>query len=253
MESRAPRDRKFNSRTPWLIGWEAAKANTAPAFVLQAMMMVVLSAYYLHPRSAALLNELAHYKQQHSLLFVLSASIFVGAVLPELFVIIFFQRGRIERQNARNFIFNAPFWALDGFLVNGMYTLLAAWLGDRVTFPVVAGKMCIDQFGYNPFFAAPFGIWGYAWKNNGYSLRKLRPLLTWSYYREHAFPVLVATWAVWIPLMAIIYSLPFALQFPLFALALAFWVMMMTYMTNRFAEKHVADPLDVPTSIASRA
>ena len=130
-----------------------------------------------------------------------------------------------------------------------MYTLLAAWLGDRAALPVVVGKMCIDQFGYNPFFAAPFGIWGYAWKNNGYSFRKLRPLVTWNYYRQHAFPVLVATWTVWIPLMAIIYSLPFALQFPLFALALAFWVMMMTYMTNRFAEKHATAPLDVPTSM----
>jgi hypothetical protein len=237
------------SRAPWLIGWEAAKANAAPAFVLQMMMFAVLLAYYFHPASAAFLNAVADYKQRHGLRFVLASSVLVGAVLPELFVIVFFQRGRIERQNARNFIFNAPFWALDGFLVNEMYTLLAQWLGNRVTIPVVAGKMCIDQFGYNPFFAAPFGIWGYAWKNNGYSFSKLRPLLTWNYYRQHAFPLLVATWAVWIPLMAIIYSLPFPLQFILFALALAFWVLMMTYMTNRFAEKHA--PIDLPTSIAS--
>ena len=41
--------------------------------------------------------------------------------------------------------------------------------------------------------------------------------------------------------MAIIYSLPLALQFPLFALALTFWVLLMTYMTNRFAGKIEAD------------
>jgi len=61
--------------------------------------------------------------------------------------------------------------------------------------------------------------------------------------------VLVATWAVWIPLMAVIYSLPLALQFPLFALALAFWVLMMTYMTNRFAGKIEADA-ELPISVA---
>ncbi len=66
-------------------------------------------------------------------------------------------------------------------------------------------------------------------------------MLTWNYYREHAIPVLIATWAVWIPLMAIIYSLPLVLQFPLFALALTFWVLLMTYMTNRFAGKIEAD------------
>ncbi len=221
--------------TPWLIGWEAAKANAAPAFIIQAFMLTILLAYYFHPPIARGLNALADYKQRHTISFVLIASVVVGAILPELFTIIFFQRGRIRAHNARNFLFNAPFWAIDGILVNAMYTLLARWFGDRASVPVVTAKMCIDQFGYNPFFAAPFGIWGYAWKNNGYSFAKLRPLLTWRYYREHAFPLLVATWAVWIPLMAIIYSLPVALQFPLFALALTFWVLMMTYMTNRFA------------------
>jgi hypothetical protein len=240
-------------RTPWLIGWEAAKANAAPAFVLQAFMLAVLLAYYFHSPSAALLNSVSAYKEEHGFAFVLIASVFVGAVLPELFAIIFFQRGRVRIQNARNFIFNAPFWALDGCLVNLMYRLLAFWFGDRVSFPVVAAKIVVDQLGYNPFFAAPYGIWGYAWKNTGYSWRKLRPLLTWQYYRMHALPVLIATWAVWIPLMAIVYSLPFALQFPLFALALAFWVLMMTYMTNRFAERHdtpVTTPLDIPAGIA---
>ena len=243
-----PRD-----RTPWLIGWEAAKSNAAPAFVLQAFMLAILLAYYFHPPSAALLNAVSTYKEQHGLAFVLIASVFVGAVLPELFAIIFFQRGRFRIQNVRNFIFNAPFWAVDGFLVNVMYRLLAFWFGDRVSFPVVAAKIVVDQLGYNPFFAAPYGIWGYAWKNTGYSWRKLRPLLTWKYYRIHALPVLIATWAVWIPLMAVVYSLPFALQFPLFALALAFWVLMMTYMTNRFAEGHdtpVTTPLDIPAGIA---
>ena len=240
-------------RTPWLIGWEAAKANAAPAFVLQAIMLTLLLAYYFHPPSAALLNTLANYKQQHGLAFVLIASAIVGAVLPELFVIIFFQHGRPRIENGRNFIFNAPFWAFDGFLVNLMYRMLARSVGDRVSLSIVAAKIVIDQFGYNPFFAAPYGIWGYAWKNHGYSWSKLRPLLTWKYYRAHALPVLVATWAVWVPLMAIIYSLPLALQFPLFALALAFWVLMMTYMTNRFAERRgtlITTPVEIPAQTA---
>jgi len=54
---------------------------------------------------------------------------------------------------------------------------------------------------------------------------------------------------VWIPLMAIIYSLPLALQFPLFSLALSFWVLLLTYMTNRFAAKIEADaPLALATT-----
>ena len=235
-------------RAPWLIGWEAAKANAAPAFVLQICMLTILLAYYFHPPSTAILNALADFKERHGLAFVLVASVFVGAVLPEIFVIFFFQRGRVGWHNGHNLIFNAPFWAFDGFLVNLMQRGLAECLGDRTTLSIVATKICVDQFGYNPFFAAPYGVWGYAWKNAGYSFAKVWRLFTWQYYCQHALPVVVATWAVWIPLMAIVYSLPLALQFPLFALALAFWVLMITYMTNRFAGKIQADA-ELPISV----
>ncbi len=229
------------SRTPLTIGWQAVKANVLPGFVLQATMLSILLAYYFSPRSAALLNRLADYKSNHEVAFVIIASVCAGALLPELFVVCFFQRGRVRAQNFRDLLFTAPFWAIDGVLVDLMYRTLAIWFGMKVSVPVVVAKICVDQFGYNPFFAAPYGIWGYAWKHGGYSWSKLRPLLTWNYYREHAIPVLIATWAVWIPLMAIIYSLPLALQFPLFALALTFWVLLMTYITNRFAGKIEAD------------
>jgi len=236
----------IQSRTPWLVGWKAAKANALPAFILQAFMLAVMLGYFFHPPTAAALNALARYKHQHEYTFVVIASIIVGAVVPEIFAILFFQRGHFRRQNAWNFLFNAPFWALDGALVNVMYAALASWLGDRATVGVVTAKILVDQLGYNPFYAAPSEVWGYAWKNNGYSFRKLRPLLTWRYYKEHAFPVLVATWAVWVPLMAIIYSLPFALQFPLFAIALSFWVLMITYMTNSFAKNQQSPLIEIP-------
>src|SRR5207248_10431699 len=103
-------------RTPWLIGWEAAKANAAPAFVLQSAMLARLLAYYFYPPSAALLNALADFKQRHGLIFVLIASVIVGSVLAELFGIAFCQRGRIRQRHARNFVFNAPCWAFDAFV-----------------------------------------------------------------------------------------------------------------------------------------
>ena len=157
------------------------------------------------------------------------------------FLILFFQRGRPNSRNFRNLLFTVPVWGLDGLLVDLLYRSEAAWFGDVATLPVVCAKICVDQFGYNPFFAAPFGVLTYEWKNNGISLGPLRHLFTIAHYRDKILPTLLATWAVWIPLMAIIYSLPLALQFPLFGLALSFWVLLLTYMTNRFAGKIEAD------------
>jgi hypothetical protein len=241
-------------RSSLALGWEAARANLAPALLIQALMLGLLAGYYLSPTVASLLNDLAAYKVRHGFTFVVIAAIAAGALVPELFLIVFFQHGSPTRQNLRNLLFTIPIWAIDGSLVDLLYRSEAAWLGNVVSLPVVLGKICIDQFGYNPFFAAPFGILTYEWKNSGFSLDSLGRAFTWNHYRDKVVPTLLATWSVWIPLMAIIYSLPLALQFPLFSLALTFWVLLLTYMTNSFAARHtrVTQKSEVVSPVAAR-
>jgi len=229
------------NRTSLALGWEAAKANAVPGFILQGAMLLVLIGYYLSPPFADFLNRLARYKSEHGLVFVVMAAMLAGAIVPELFVILFFQRGRFRRQNLRNLAFTVPTWGIDGILVDLMYRLNATWFGDVTTVGVVTAKILVDQLGYNPFFAAPAEVLVYEWKNEGFSWPSVRRALTWGHYRDKIVPTLLATWAVWGPLMAIIYSLPFALQFPLFSIALTFWVLLLTYMTNRFAGEIEAD------------
>jgi hypothetical protein len=237
------------ARTPLTLGWEAARANAVPALIIQAIMLALLIAFYTSQTVSAALSQLAEFKRAHGLSFVIVASVAAGAFVPELFLIFFFQRSRPNRRNLRNLLFTIPVWGFDGLLVDLLYRSEAWLLGDVVSVPVVLAKICIDQFGYNVLFAAPFGVLTYEWKNNGVSLRPVRELFTWGHYRDKIFPTLLATWAVWVPLMAIIYSLPLALQFPLFGLALSFWVLLLTYMTNRFAGEIEADkPLALATA-----
>jgi hypothetical protein len=224
-----------------MIGWEAARANAKPALIIQAIMLGLAIAYYTNSSVAQALRNLAEFKREHGLMFVVVASVLAGAIIPEIYLILFFQRGRPHKGNLRNLAFTIPVWGFDGSLVDLLYRTEAHWLGDVATAPVVLGKILIDQFGYNVFFAAPFGVLTYEWKNSGISAQPVRDLFTCPHYRDKIIPTLVATWAVWIPLMAIIYSLPLALQFPLFGLALSFWVLLLTYMTNRFAGKVEAD------------
>ena len=228
--TRAPR------RSPFALGWEAARANLWPALFIQALMLALMLAYYFSPVAHRALETLASYKAHHGWPFVIAASILAGAILPELFLILFFQRARLTRRNWRNLLFTIPIWAIDGSIVDLLYRGEAALLGNVVTVPVVIGKICLDQFVYNPFFADPFGVLTYEWKNCGFTFESLGRAFTWAHYREKIIPTLFATWAVWIPLMAIIYSLPLALQFPLFSLALTFWVLLLTYMTNSFSK-----------------
>lgn len=232
--SRAEERRRLHSLA---IGGEAARANLVPALILQMLMLTIVLAYYFSPAMAEMLNRVAEFKRAHGLVFVVLAAVVAASILPEIFLVVFFQRGKVRIENFRNLLFTAPIWAIDGIAVDYLYRGLAAWLGDTGSPAVVFAKICIDQFGYNIFFAAPYGVLAYQWKHSGYSFAELRDSLTIAWYRDKIVPTLLATWAVWIPVMAMIYSLPLALQFPLFSLALTFWVLLLTYMTNRFAGK----------------
>mgnify|MGYP007080475060 CR=1 FL=1 len=73
--------------------------------------------------------------------------------------------------------------------------------------------MLVDQFLYNPLFAAPFTAWLYDWKNSGYRMNGIRRFFTAAYYQETVVATLFATWGVWIPIVTILYSLPSLLRF----------------------------------------
>jgi len=239
-------------RHPFALGWEAARANLAPALLLQAVMLAIVVAYYASPHFSALLDRVADYKRIHGIVFVVVATVLAASVLPELLLVALFQRGRVRPENLRNLLFTAPIWAIDGIAVDILYRGLAAWLGDTATVGVIMAKICVDQFVYNVFFAAPYGVLAYHWKNSRFSFAAVRRSLTPRFYRDNVVPTLCTTWAVWIPLTAMIYSLPLTVQFPLFSLALTFWVLLLTYMTNRFAGK-AGHPAVVPMAIAPEA
>jgi hypothetical protein len=44
---------------------------------------------------------------------------------------------------------------------------------------------------------------------------------------------MVANWLVWIPALALIYSLPAALQFPLFSGVMCFFILILTLLARR--------------------
>src|SRR6266571_1478045 len=114
------------SRTPLTLGWEAARANAVPALIIQAFMLALLIAYYTNHRVSSAFAGLAEFKRAHGLLFVIVASIIAGALIPELFLILFFQRGRPTRRNLRNLLFTVPVWGFDGTLVDLLYRSDAA-------------------------------------------------------------------------------------------------------------------------------
>ncbi len=218
---------------PWSSGLRAARANVVPGLIVQSLMLAMLLAYYFHPPMQLWLDGLARVKSAWGYGYTALSSIVAGALIPELLRIGVFQKGRLARRNLANLLFSVPFWCFMGLVVDFFYRSQADWFGAEATFPIVAKKVLVDQFLYNPIFAAPFTTWLYDWKNRGYRFAGTRVFLTARYYRDTVVPTLFATWGVWIPIVSILYSLPSLLQIPLFGLALSLWVMLYTWMSEQ--------------------
>jgi hypothetical protein len=226
--------------TPLFIGLHAARANLVPGLIVQSLMLAVVLSYYFLPAASGVLNTIAGVKAALGLLFAIVAAIFAGAIAPEVLKILCFQHGRPTRANFRTLAIATLFWGLQGILVDSMYRFLSATLGNDVTLRTIAGKVAFDQFLVNPFFIAIANTIVYDLLARGFTWPNLRSCLTWRYYKTQVFPILVAGWGVWIPVVCAVYSLPPLLQFPLFTLALTFWATMLAWMGGVQARAHAA-------------
>ena len=224
---------------PWTSGILAARANIVPGLLVQGMMLALLLAYYFYPPTTRWLNHLAIIKQEWGYGYSALSAIVAGAIIPEIMRVVIFQKGKILLQNLSHLLFSIPFWCFMGTAVDFFYRCQADWFGAEATFPVVAKKVVVDQFLYNPLFAAPFTAALYDWKNRGYGSHQLCQYFTPRYYRNVVIPTLFATWGVWIPVVSILYSLPSLLQIPLFGLALSLWVMLYTWMSEKRNARHL--------------
>lgn len=229
METDAAKTRE----APWIAGLRAARANLIPGLILQALMLALLLGYYFHPATTAWLDRLADLKLRWGFGYSALSAVIAGALIPEIMRILVFQKGRARRENSANLLFTIPFWCGMGMLVDAFYRTQAFVFGAEPTFQVVAVKVLCDQLLYSPFIATPLTCWLYDWKLAGFPFAGAHRWFTMDYSRDVMLPVVFANWGVWIPVVAVLYSLPSTLQIPLFGLALSLWVMLLTWMSER--------------------
>ena len=201
--------------------------------MIQSVMLAIVLAYYWNEPTRIYLNQLAVWKARLGYGISIPVAIFAGAILPELFKRFGLQRRGIGRASLRDFLFAILFWGFSGASVDTLYRYQTIWFGEGTTFFVLVKKVVVDQFIYNPLWAAPLQVWAFEWKNRSYSMTGLSDFFTFEFYQTQIVPVLIATWGVWLVMITIIYSLPPLLQIPLFGLALTFWVLILTHINSR--------------------
>jgi hypothetical protein len=213
----------------WRAAVAALKANLLPGLILQAIMAGMALAYLFHPSSRSAFEELAILRSAWGLIFSFIGTSFASSIFPEVLRLLLPKTDQLNAPDLRaRLLFGIPFWGLIGMQVDLFYRLQYFLFGPSDTIPIIAQKVFVDAFVYCPLLAMPQAVCAFIWRDHGFSFHGFHGHRPLPFYALRVFPVLMANWMVWIPLVCIIYSLPPALGIPFFIVAQSFWVMVFT-------------------------
>jgi len=217
---------------PWRAGLRAAHANLVPGFILQAVALALVLAYYWHPPTRAVFEQLTALRGRTGLLFSVLATALCGGILP----LVYLRLNPATRAGYtwKSFVFFTLFWAAKGIELDYWYRLLAWSVGNDTQVRTVAIKVFLDQTVYCPIWAVVVTVLAYAWHAAGFRWAPLRTdFRAGQWYRRHILPSLLANLGLWVPLTCLIFALPLSLQLPLFDLVLVFYTLLITHITRR--------------------
>ncbi len=212
--------------------------NALPGVALWLLALLLVLADRTLPAAHAFFQNVGVMKSRYGLVFSATSTAFFGGLVPFAFLM---AKGRISRDRlAVELAFYVLFWAYKGVEVDLFYRLQAHLFGTDATPGTIVRKVFVDQFVYNPVWAAPTSALAFLWKESAFSWRAMKPKLGFDFMTFSVPVTLMSTWAVWIPAVAIIYCLPAPLQIPLFNLVLCFWVLVLSFISKA--------PASAPTS-----
>ena len=172
------------------------------------------------------LDQIAGLKKEFGYLFSAFSTSLFGGLVP--FFVLRLKGGVPLNRNIHWFLFFLLFWAFKGVEVDAFYRLQFFCFGESSQFKVVVYKVLVDQFVYCVLWSAPITAIFYGWKDADFKWSRLALIKDFKLMTEETLFLLFSTWMIWIPAVAIIYSMPENLQIPLFNLTLCFFVMVIT-------------------------
>lgn len=235
-------NRTHNAPTLLRIAWTEAlrslRLNLIPGVFLQGVMIAVAVAYYCIPSVHRALMGLATVKEHWGLIFSFIGTSLASSLLPELLrpMLPSSYRAANGPSLLSRLLFAIPFWGMIGMQVDLFYRLQLLLFGPSERITIIAEKVIVDAFIYCPLLAMPQAVCVFVWRDHKYTHHGFKGWTPMRFYALKIFPVLMANWMVWIPVVSVIYTLPAPLGIPLFIIAQSFWVMVFTTLSSPHRE-----------------
>jgi hypothetical protein len=217
--------------SPLAAAWAALRQFWRPFLLIQAAAVLLALAFRFSPTFRAACATAAQWKAAGGLPFAAITVAFAGGLLPELAKLIA-MGPRMLAGRAGEVAFNTAFFAVNGVVVDLLYSGEARFFGAGGDPRTVVEKLAFDQFLFTPTWLVVIVLL-FLWRQRGFSWAATRPALRRGFYRERVLPLLLPDWLFWIPMVSVIYALPVALQFLLFIPALAAWSLIMVFIAQK--------------------
>lgn len=209
---------------------QGIRVNLVPGLVLWVLGACLVILYYTAEFSRPWFNEIISLKETYGFAYSAVSTCFFGGLIPYLFMQ---WTGRDSLTGLWSGLIFLGYWALRGIDVDAFYRLQAMIFGKGVDLETIICKVLVDQFIYCVVWASPITALFYTWREANFSIGQWKGDKTWSELLDMILIFTVTTWVVWIPGTAIIYSLPYPLQIPLFNLTLCFFVILVSVFSQK--------------------
>ena len=209
---------------------QGIKVNLIPGFVLWILGLCLVLLYYLGEFSRPCFDNIIRLKETYGFAYSAVSTCVFGGLIPY-----FFMRwtGRDHLKGFWSGLIFIGYWALRGIDVDAFYRLQAMVFGKGIDVKTIIFKVLFDQFIYCVIWASPITALFYTWREADFSIKRWKGDKTWTELFDMILIFTVTTWVVWIPGTAIIYSLPYPLQIPLFNLTLCFFVILVSVFSQK--------------------
>lgn len=206
------------------------RQNRMPCLVLNTIAVALVVSYYQVPALAGFWESLGALKTRWAFGFSCVSTIFAAALMPTAIQL---AMGSLPRQGSgRRLLLLMLFWGYRGMEIDLFYHVQTWIFGGGNDGATLLKKLFVDQFIMSPLWFVPTYVVALRWVDMGGSWARTRPTLDREFWTRTCPTVLITNWLVWIPALALVYSLPPALQFPLFSVVLCFFILVVTVLTR---------------------
>lgn len=206
------------------------RMNLAPGLALQVVALFVVGSFYFWPASLGFFQTVESLKLDYGYAYSAVTTGVFGGLIPFAYLAFVGWEGRSQFLGTA--LFFLGFWTWKGVEVDFLYRMQGVFFGEGTDAWTVVKKVVFDQFIYCPIWSAPTTALAYRWKDCGFSWKRMKASIDRKLFTQEIPSVLVSIWMVWIPGTAFVYSMPSALQLPLFTLVLCFYVLLVSVLND---------------------